>query len=103
MYKQINFIILHFLLLLSKKIQFTVRVMSPVFHFMLFTSWTCGNFTELSYNIAEGIVFVQCSLHLCWWLSSTCKTRACIPSCYKLLSFLCSHMCMVFFSALSLA
>jgi hypothetical protein len=36
-------------------------------------------FTELSYNIAEGIVIVQCSLHLCQWLSSTFKTRTCIP------------------------
>lgn len=48
MYKQINFIILHFSLLLSKKIQFTVRVMSSVFHFVLFASWTCGNFLTTS-------------------------------------------------------
>jgi hypothetical protein len=33
------------------------KVMLPVlFYFMVFTSLTCENFTELYYNIAEGVV-----------------------------------------------
>jgi len=32
---------------------------------MLFTSWTCENFTELHYNIAEGLIIFK-YVHLCW-------------------------------------
>jgi hypothetical protein len=39
--------------------------MPPVLHFMLFTSWKCENFTELHYNIAKGIVILQCNLNRC--------------------------------------
>ena len=40
--------------------------MPPVFYYMLLTNWTCENFTELHYNIAEGMVIFKCILHLCW-------------------------------------
>lgn len=40
------------------------EVMSPFFYFMLFTSWTCENFTELHNNIVGGILICQCNLHV---------------------------------------
>jgi len=40
--------------------------MPLVFYWMLFTSWTYENFTELHYNFAEGMVIFKCILHLCW-------------------------------------
>jgi hypothetical protein len=42
-----------------------LKVMPPVLNFTLFTSWTCENFTEFHYKIAEGIVIFQCSFNRC--------------------------------------
>jgi hypothetical protein len=39
--------------------------MPLIIYFMLFTSWTFGNFTELHYNIAEDIVTIQASPQIC--------------------------------------
>ena len=41
------------------------KVMPPLFHFMIFPSWTCEHFKAFHRNIAEGTVTFQCSLHLC--------------------------------------
>jgi hypothetical protein len=68
------------------------KVMSNIFYFMLFTSWTCQNFTELHDNIAESIHIFQFSLHLCRQSSST-----------FLLSLLHSHWSTVLCSASLLA
>lgn len=51
------------------------RVMLPVLYFMLFTIYTCGNFTDLHCNIAEGIViffhiFFSCNVHPCGQFSA---------------------------------
>jgi hypothetical protein len=39
--------------------------MPLIIYFMLFTSWTFGNFTELHYNIAEDIVSIQVGPQIC--------------------------------------
>lgn len=68
------------------------KVMHPIFHFMLFTSWKCENFTEPHNDIADIVIF-QGSLHLLWTVIFHLWTRACIPTQGKLFSILCSQWC----------
>ena len=49
------------------------KVMPPVLHFMLFTSWKRINFTEVYCNIAEGIAMFRYDPQLCKQSFSTCK------------------------------
>lgn len=57
------------------------KVMPPAFLFCDLTSWTYANFTELHYNIAEGTVNFQSSLHVCGQSSYTFEQEhAFLPS-----------------------
>ena len=71
------------------------------FYFMLFTSWTCENFTEFHYTIGEGIIISQCSLHFCQQSPSTLEQELSGP--VNLLFLICSQRSTVSCSTSSLA
>lgn len=72
---------------------------APHVFYLLYTSCTYENFTELHYNVNESIVIFQCGLHPCREPSSTCEAAHVLPPSKSCSPPLCGKWDMGFCSA----